>query len=94
MLWFKVQFGSWFPRWWLDIATAIHFWEAVLATLAIVVWHLYQVIFEPDVYPMNWAWWDGHMSEEEFGEEHAEAYEEWRGARAKNESRNPELPES
>jgi cytochrome b subunit of formate dehydrogenase len=71
MLWAKVIFGNLLPRWWLDIATAIHFYEAVLATLAIVVWHFYQVFFDPDVYPMNWTWWDGKMSFEHYREEHA-----------------------
>jgi cytochrome b subunit of formate dehydrogenase len=71
MLWAKVSFGNLLPRWWLDIATAIHFYEAVLATLAIVVWHFYQVFFDPDVYPMNWSWWDGKMSFEHYREEHA-----------------------
>jgi len=71
MLWAKVSFGNLLPRWWLDIATAIHFYEAVLATLAIVVWHFYQVFFDPDVYPMNWAWWDGKMPFEHYREEHA-----------------------
>src|SRR2546426_476939 len=71
MLWAKVSFGNLLPRWWLDIATAIHFYEAVLATLAIVVWHFYQVFFDPDVYPMNWAWWDGKMPLEHYREEHA-----------------------
>src|SRR5438045_149469 len=71
MLWAKVQFGNLLPRWWLDIATAIHFYEAVLATLAIVVWHFYQVFFDPDVYPMNWTWWDGKMSFEHYREEHS-----------------------
>jgi len=70
MLWAKVFFGNLLPRWWLDVATAIHFYEAVLATLAIVVWHFYQVFFDPDVYPMNWAWWDGKMSFEHYREEH------------------------
>jgi cytochrome b subunit of formate dehydrogenase len=70
MLWAKVFFGNLLPRWWLDIATAIHFYEAVLATLAIVVWHFYQVFLDPDVYPMNWAWWDGRMSFEHYREEH------------------------
>jgi len=70
MLWAKVFFGDLLPRWWLDIATAIHFYEAVLATLAIVVWHFYQVFLDPDVYPMNWAWWDGKMSFEHYQEEH------------------------
>jgi cytochrome b subunit of formate dehydrogenase len=89
MLWFKVQFGSWIPRWWLDIATAIHFWEAVLATLAIVVWHLYQVIFEPDVYPMNWAWWDGRMTEEEYAHEHRDAFEAERRSQPKLDPAGP-----
>jgi hypothetical protein len=25
------------------------------------MWHFYQVFFDPDVYPMNGAWWDGKM---------------------------------
>jgi cytochrome b subunit of formate dehydrogenase len=53
MLWAKVFVGHLLARWWLDIATAIHLYEAILATLAIVVWHFYQVFFDPDVYPMN-----------------------------------------
>ena len=70
MLWAKVSFGNLLPRWWLDVATAIHFYEAVLATLAIVVWHFYQVFLDPDVYPMNWAWWDGKMTLHHYREEH------------------------
>jgi len=48
------------PKAWLDVATAIHFYEAVLATLAIVVWHLYSAIFDPDVYPLDTAFLTGH----------------------------------
>jgi cytochrome b subunit of formate dehydrogenase len=70
MLWAKVLVGNYMPRWWLDIATAIHFYEAVLATLAIIVWHFYQVFFDPDVYPMNWAWWDGKMTLHHYQDEH------------------------
>lgn len=49
----------WLPKEWLDIATAIHFYEALLATLAIFVWHFYFVIFDPEVYPMDPAWLSG-----------------------------------
>ena len=70
MLWAKVWFGNLLARWWIDVATSIHFYEAILATLAIIVWHFYQVFFDPDVYPMNWAWWDGKMSVEHYREEH------------------------
>ena len=31
------------------------FYEAALATLAILVWHFYSVIFDPDVYPLDTA---------------------------------------
>jgi cytochrome b subunit of formate dehydrogenase len=70
MAWFKVGVGWFLPRWSVDVALAVHFYEAVLATLAIVVWHFYQVMFDPDVYPLNWAFWDGKMSEELYHEEH------------------------
>ena len=70
MLWAEVAVGNYFPRWWLDVATAVHFYEAVLATLAILVWHFYQVFFDPDAYPMNWAWWDGQVPAEHYRAEH------------------------
>jgi cytochrome b subunit of formate dehydrogenase len=70
MMWAKVWVGDLLARWWIDVATAVHFYEAILATLAIVVWHFYQVFFDPDVYPMNWAWWDGKMPVEHYRHEH------------------------
>ena len=70
MLWAKVWVGNLLARWWVDVATTVHYYEAILATLAIVVWHFYQVFFDPDVYPMNWAWWDGKMPVEHYRHEH------------------------
>ena len=70
MAWFKVGVGDRVPGWWVDVAITIHWYEAILATLAIVVWHLYSVIFDPDAYPMNWAWYDGKMSIEHYEHEH------------------------
>lgn len=80
MLWFEVEVVRLLPRWSVDIATAIHFYEAILAVSAIFVWHFYQVIFDPDVYPINWAFWDGGVSEEHYREHHALAYEEMAAA--------------
>jgi cytochrome b subunit of formate dehydrogenase/5-methylcytosine-specific restriction endonuclease McrA len=71
VIWAKIWVGNTLARWWVDVATAIHFYEAILATLAILVWHFYQVFFDPDVYPMNWAWWDGKMPVEHYRHEHA-----------------------
>ncbi len=70
MVWFKIGVGVRVPGWWVDVALTIHWYEAILATLAIVVWHLYSVIFDPDTYPMNWAWYDGKMSIEHYEHEH------------------------
>ncbi|HEY1984039.1 MAG TPA: cytochrome b/b6 domain-containing protein [Terracidiphilus sp.] len=70
MLWAKVWVGNLLARWWVDAATAVHYYEAILATLAIVVWHFYQVFFDPDVYPMNGAWLDGKMPVDHYKEEH------------------------
>lgn len=75
MIWFKLGIFAFLPRWAIDVALAVHFYEAVLATLAIIVWHFYQVIFDPDVYPVNFAFLDGRVSEEHDREEHALAYE-------------------
>ncbi len=47
------------PKMWLDISTSVHFYEALLATLAIVVWHFYSIIFDPDIYPLNTAFLTG-----------------------------------
>ena len=59
MLWANNLMMRLLPKSWLDLATTVHFYEAVLATLAIVVWHFYTVIFDPDVYPMDTAWLTG-----------------------------------
>jgi cytochrome b subunit of formate dehydrogenase len=59
VLWFENAALRYLPKWVTDVATALHFYEAVLATLAILVWHLYWVIFDPAVYPMDSAWWTG-----------------------------------
>jgi cytochrome b subunit of formate dehydrogenase len=52
MIWFKMDVTHWLPRWAVDVALTIHYYEAILACLAIIVWHFYHVIFDPDVYPL------------------------------------------
>jgi len=62
ILWFNNFSLSHFPTWVSDAATAIHFYEAILATFSILVWHFYMVIFDPEVYPMDLAWLTGKAS--------------------------------
>jgi len=70
MIWFKMDVTRFLPRWVVDVALTIHYYEAVLACLAIIVWHFYHVMFDPDIYPVNPACWDGHVSEEWQHHEH------------------------
>jgi len=70
MIWFKLDVTRFLPRWAVDVALTIHYYEAVLACLAIVVWHFYHVIFDPDIYPLNTACWNGRVSEEWQKHEH------------------------
>ncbi len=70
MIWLKVDVTQFLPRWAVEVATTIHYYEAVLACLAIVVWHFYHVMFDPDVYPINTACIDGNISEKFQQHEH------------------------
>jgi formate dehydrogenase gamma subunit len=69
-IWFKIDVTQHLPRWVVAVATTIHYYEAVLACLAIIVWHFYHVVFDPEVYPLNTACLDGRISEELQAHEH------------------------
>jgi len=75
ILWFKEEWLLFFPMWTFEVARAIHFYEAILATLTIIVWHFYSVVWNPDVYPMSWAWINGHLTEHEMELEHGSELE-------------------
>ncbi len=49
------------PMWVNELATLVHYYEAILACLSILVWHFYWTIFDPDVYPMNKSWLTGFL---------------------------------
>ncbi len=61
LLWFNNFALRHFPKWISDAATAVHWYEALLATFSILLWHFYMVIFDPLVYPMDTAWLDGKV---------------------------------
>jgi formate dehydrogenase gamma subunit len=75
LLWFNDLTLRHFPTWVADAATAIHWYEAILATLSILIWHFYMVIFDPDVYPMEKAWITGRMSAEHLRRTRPEYYQ-------------------
>jgi cytochrome b subunit of formate dehydrogenase len=83
ILWFKTEWLMYFPMWTYDVARAIHFYEAILATLTIIVWHLYSVVWNPEVYPMSWAWITGNLTEHEMKLEHGLELEKIKAAEKK-----------
>jgi cytochrome b subunit of formate dehydrogenase len=68
MLWNPVFITRLFPGQFIPAAKAAHGGEAVLAVLAIFVWHMYSVHLKR----FNKAMWTGKMSREEMEEEHGE----------------------
>jgi len=70
IMWFK----EWFPKYLYDIGREAHSDEGLLATLAIVIWHFYNVHFNPDVFPMSWVWWHGDLTEEQMKHHHPLEY--------------------
>jgi formate dehydrogenase gamma subunit len=65
-LWFNSFSLRHFPKWITDVSTAVHWYEALLATFSILLWHFYLVIFDPLVYPMDTAWLDGKISADHY----------------------------
>ena len=53
ILWFPTIASKYLPGWSFSVAEVIHYYEAWLAFLAILVWHFFFVIFHPEVYPIN-----------------------------------------
>jgi len=54
----------------IDISTLIHGMEAILACLAIMVWHLYEVHLRPHKFPIDHMWLTGVIDEEEMKAEY------------------------
>jgi len=62
-------------KFYLDIGALVHQMEAILAGMAIIVWHLYEVHFKPGKSPLDNMWLTGLIDEHHMEEEHAVHYE-------------------
>lgn len=70
ILWFPTVVGSWAPLWIIKVSEIVHFYEAILATLAIVVWHWFFVMLRPKEYPVSFAVVDGKITFQHYKDEH------------------------
>jgi len=73
LLWFDNYFIQFLPKGVLDVSLIIHYYEAILASLSILIWHLYSTVFNPKVYPMNPSWLNGKMPKKMYEHEHPNA---------------------
>ncbi|MDE2320643.1 MAG: cytochrome b/b6 domain-containing protein [candidate division NC10 bacterium] len=76
IMWFQTVVLKRWPLLVIDLATVIHYYEAWLATLAVLVWHFYSVIFRPDIYPMSRVWLTGTLTGEQMAKDHPAELEE------------------
>ncbi|GBD93093.1 formate dehydrogenase, cytochrome b556(fdo) subunit [bacterium BMS3Abin05] len=74
IMWFPVISANLFGGWVLPIATLFHYFEAILATLAILVWHFFFAIFHPSEYPMSLVGITGKVSCESCKKHHGRWY--------------------
>lgn len=70
MMWFPIQTTAFLPGYAIPIARALHGWEAVLATLAILTWHMYHTVIKEQ----NKSIFTGLMSEADMKHEHPLEY--------------------
>ena len=71
-----------FPGQFVAAAKEFHGNEAMLAVLTIVIWHLYDVIFKPGIFPADTSIFSGKISRERMIEEHHLEYAELVGEEA------------
>jgi len=77
MMWFFEATLRVFPKWVYDLIVLIHGYEALLAFLSIILWHLYNVHLKPGVFPMSKVWINGQVTLRELKEHHPREYQRW-----------------
>jgi cytochrome b subunit of formate dehydrogenase len=80
VLWFPTMATRWVPAWAVRVCETIHFYEAILAITAILIWHLFFVVFKRGTYPMSWTWITGRMPLTEWEHHHGRAAADARSA--------------
>ena len=79
VLWFPELIMAHAPSWVFEASETIHFYEALLATLAIIIWHWFFVIYHPENYPLNMTVLHGKICDLRFRHHHPLEYAEVRG---------------
>ena len=90
VLWFENEALQVMPLWLWEVFQVVHRFEAILAVLAVIVWHFYYVFINPDESPMSLTWITGRISREELELLHPEEHEELE--RREHEAKDDDTP--
>ena len=69
-LWFPALVSRFVPAAVIPDARALHTNEALLAFLVIIIWHIYNAVFSPEVFPLDTVIFTGKISRERMVHEH------------------------
>ena len=69
-LWFPATVTQLLPGETIPVAKALHTNEALLILLIIAIWHVYNAVFSPEVFPLDTAVFTGLISRERMVREH------------------------
>lgn len=70
ILWFPTFVVRLLPGELIPVAKALHSNEALVIVLLIAVWHIYNSIFSPEVFPLDTSIFTGYLSKERMAREH------------------------
>lgn len=70
ILWFPVAVTKYLPGQFIPVSKTIHTNEAMLIFLLTAIWHIYDSIFSPDVFPLDKSIFTGYISKRRLTQEH------------------------
>jgi cytochrome b subunit of formate dehydrogenase len=70
ILYFPILFTRWFPGELIPAAKVAHSYEGLMAFLVVILWHVYNAHFNPDVFPFDKTIFTGKISLERMRHEH------------------------
>ncbi len=75
IMWVPEFVTRWVPGVIVPAARVAHGGEALLAILAVIIWHFYNAHFRPDIFPMDPAMWSGEITVERLRHDHRAEYD-------------------
>jgi formate dehydrogenase subunit gamma len=76
ILYFPIAVSRLLPAELIPAAKAMHSYEALLAFLIVLVWHLFAVILSPEVFPIDTTIFTGRIRKDRLRHEHPLEYED------------------